>query len=101
MLPNTTIATNFTNLQLISSIPGLPFACDWFFDGGNPSNFYANNACSANVSNAEFNTVCIKSRNFVTFTYTIHSPVISNFDYGIGCFVPNLKQTIFIQVQGK
>jgi len=74
LLPNNTVATNYVSLQLISTITGSFFICDYERDFR--ANFYArDNGCSPNVSNADYSTDCNVSENTITFTFTILPPL--------------------------
>jgi len=102
VLPDFIVATNFTNLQLVSTIPGSPISCDWFRDNV-PRNFYGNDGgCDPpTISTDDYSTNCFQGETFVNFTYTIHSPLQSNVDYFIDCYIPHrIRASIVIQVQG-
>ena len=98
-LPWKTVATNFVNLQIISSINGSAIGCNIAIDGIT-SSFYDGN-CSLDVSNAEYSSVCEEDENSITFTYTIRTPLRDEVDYGVTCFFPKeVATTITVQVQG-
>ena len=98
-LPKNTVATNFVNLQIISSISESAIGCNWEKDDLT-SAFYSNN-CLPDVSNAEYSSVCEEDGNSITFTYTTRTPLRDEVVYGVFCFFPNLITTaITIQAQG-
>ena len=101
VLPNNIVATNYINLQLISSITGSPISCDLLLDSSQPLNFYAPDGCAPNQSTTEFSSVCEEIGNSVMFTYTIHSQLINDVLYGIRCFLPEVEEVdTAIRVQG-
>jgi len=101
-LPDNIIATNYANLQLITLISASPITCSFVQDGGNEVLFYATDGCLPDVSNNQFNTVCQKNGNMITFTYTIKSPLHENMNYLVACFLPSIEQKVItLQVQGK
>ena len=103
LLPSNVSATNYVNLQLVSSITGFvdsPIACQWLYNGST-SIFYELGACLANVSNADYSSFCEEDGNFISFIYTIRAPLRNEVYYEIGCAFPaSIWTAITIQVQG-
>ena len=98
--PERFVSTNYVDLQLIASIVGSPIACDFQRDGQGAVNFYGN-GCIDDVSNSDYSTDCVEDENSVTFIYTILSPLSSQLDYVVNCFVPaQTLAKITIQVKG-
>ena len=94
ILPEKAAATNFVNLQLISTITGSPIACNWQING-QTSNFFEIDNCLPNNSNANYTSACENSKNFINFTHTIKTPLVTNVDYGIRCIYPRTSEASF------
>jgi len=64
-------------------------------------NFYVDEVgCSSDELNADYSTDCNVSENFVTFIYTIRSPLLNNVDFSVLCLVPNFQVDNHITVKG-
>ena len=99
-LPYNVGATNYVNLQLVSSITGAPIACNWRYDGRTLI-FYETGNCSRDVSNTDYSSFCEEDENSISFIYTIRTPLRNEINYGINCIFPVSASTIInIQVQG-
>ena len=99
-LPNNVGATNYVNLQLVSSITGFPIVCHYQY-ANRASIFYESGSCLPDVSNAKYSSVCEDVGNSITFTYTIRTPLRDDVNYDIVCNFPApISATITAQVQG-
>jgi len=100
LLPENVVATNYVDLQLISSISGSPLYCDWATDS-RTSVFYVEEACYGNESDVEFSSVCEQTENSITLTYTIRSPLFSEARFAVSCLFSNtISEVVIIDVQG-
>ena len=101
VLPLSTVATNYTNLQIISTITGSDslISCHWVKDGRS-SNFY-NEMCLPNEKTANYSSDCQESGSTVTINYTIYSAMFADVDYEVSCFFPDsVFEVVNFQVRG-
>ena len=62
-------------------------SCNWR-TGYESSTFYELGACSPDVSNAEYSSVCEENGNSITLTYTMRTPLRNDVNYQISCVFP-------------
>jgi len=101
-LPDNIVASNYVDLQIISSVASnsSPVVCTWSTTNLS-ANFYEMDGCVSDNSNDEFSAVCNEIENSIIFNYTTHAPLLTDLTFQVYCYVPEeVSQSIYIEVQG-
>ena len=100
------VATNFSNLQLISSINYTSnMTCYWYViaDFSAIETFFEN-GCSKYMPNDIYRSTCEIVDNFIKYNFTYLLPIRTNYYFEVGCYLINGSNQwnfIILSIQGK